>query len=673
MGELVCRHCGYNPVIGKRAADRLADQEAGIPAPPLTRRRRTNTEWMYGPGHWDSADTFALNLTLFGIGACVLPLFGLQWRPLILLGAYAAWVGLFLGLGGSALYSMRQRFGLGALAGMLALAAFGVSMRFSPPPEDDTLADDRDPTTVTSSSSSSNQSTQAPPPPPPVDEVLTLLSGPPAKADPVTWHAQHLNHSDLRVRHKCAKWLAASTPDKHKSLVARAFEPRLADESAEIRRLAVAGLAFAPDDRTVNLLLPLLDDRDPAVRSDVYKLLAKLKDARAITPVVHRLADHGPPAREAFDALAKEPAYADPITRAFESALTHQNTRMKILAAEELARWKGAGTVDTLIETLASESDAAVRRAMISTLARLKDPRAIPPLVNRLREDREPASEALTAFGPAAEKALIGVLKATANDKEVRLAACRILKTVGTKESVTVLRGTAADPDSDISLAAVEAWQKIDPDSLTPLVASIVDMQSTDPARHRAGLERLAEAKFDKTQQEEVARLLLKFVTHADESIRRPALVVLPAWATDATVKALLKLEDEKAEQLARRHAHTALGTLKDRKDAKQFALAIVKFVDVDRPEAAEALVALGPVAEPVVIEHLLYHKDSDEMILVGVNILGEIGLKTSRAIPELQKLILDKPDTFREPALRAIDSIRSRPLTPLRKPATQP
>jgi HEAT repeat protein len=569
---------------------------------------------------------------------------------------------------------MRQRFGLGALTGMLALTAFGVSLRFSPPPEQDTIAGDQKvQTSVATPGAPASPSNHAPPPPPP-DEVLTILGGPPSNVDPVTWHLRYLDHADQRVRFKCADWLAKNTPDKHKNLVARAFELRLGDENTHVRRLAVKGVGFYPDDRTVSVLVPLLDDRDSAIRGDVYALLAKLKDARAITPIVHRLADHGDVARQAFDALAKEPAYADPITRAFESALTHQSPRMRILAAGELARWKSSSTVDALIEALPNETDGQVRRAVMATLAQIKDPRAIPPLVNRLRDDREPASEALAAFGQASEKALLGVLKATANDKEVRLAACRILKTIGTRESLPVLRGAAADPDSDIALAAVEAWQKIDAASMTPLTASVIDMQSPDPARHRAGLERLAEAKFDKAQQEEIARLLLKFVLDPDETIRRPALIVLPAWANNETVKALLKLEDVNAEQLTRRHAHTALGALRDRPNARSFAEAIVKFVDADRPEAAEALVALGPVAEPAVIENLLYHKDSDEMITVGINILGEIGARTSRAIPELQKLILERPDPFREPALRAIEAIRSRPITPLRKPAaTQP
>ena len=49
------------------------------------------------------------------------------------------------------------------------------------------------------------------------------------------------------------------------------------------------------------------------------------------------------------------------------------------------------------------------------------------------------------------------------------------------------------------------------------------------PVRPIEFLERLAEAKFDKAHQEELARLLLKFVLDPDETIRRPALVVLPA------------------------------------------------------------------------------------------------------------------------------------------------
>lgn len=125
--------------------------------------------------------------------------------------------------------------------------------------------------------------------------------------------------------------------------------------------------------------------------------------------------------------------------------------------------------VPLLIKAL-NDPDAGVRVAVAKGLVRLKDPRAIEPLVNLLasgqgdqpyfRPNRESAAaEALVRMGPAAESAVLGLLKE--KNIETRCQACNILKQIGTRKSLTHLKDLTLNPSKELSEAAAEACRSI--------------------------------------------------------------------------------------------------------------------------------------------------------------------------------------------------------------------
>jgi hypothetical protein len=134
-----------------------------------------------------------------------------------------------------------------------------------------------------------------------------------------------------------------------------------------------------------------------------------------------------------------------------------------------LANHGGKEQVPLLIKSL-NDSDASVRTAVAKGLGRIKDPRAIEPLANCLatgqgdqpyfRPNRESAAaEALVRFGPAAEPAVIALLKE--KNVETRIQACNILKQIGSKKSLSTLRDLTSNPSKELSEAAAEACRAI--------------------------------------------------------------------------------------------------------------------------------------------------------------------------------------------------------------------
>ena len=78
--------------------------------------------------------------------------------------------------------------------------------------------------------------------------------------------------------------------------------------------------------------------------------------------------------------------------------------------------------------------------------------------------DRPRARRALEAFGPAAEKAVLPYLSDKEKDRGLRIEACHVLQTIGTRDSTAALEAvtrSAGPLDRDLVKAANEALAAI--------------------------------------------------------------------------------------------------------------------------------------------------------------------------------------------------------------------
>lgn len=129
-------------------------------------------------------------------------------------------------------------------------------------------------------------------------------------------------------------------------------------------------------------------------------------------------------------------------------------------AFKALGVWGTADTVPDLLKLLAA-ADAYNKANVVLALGQLKDERAIPPLTKLLSDPmlRREAVTALRAFGPKAEPAVLPYL----NDQDLylRIDVCRLLKDIGTKESVPALEKASQDKSQLLARAAKEALDAI--------------------------------------------------------------------------------------------------------------------------------------------------------------------------------------------------------------------
>ena len=151
------------------------------------------------------------------------------------------------------------------------------------------------------------------------------------------------------------------------------------------------------------------------------------------------------------------------------SLANDQDDTVRHAALTVLANHGAKEQAPLLIKAL-NDPDAGMRATVAKGLGRLKDPRAIEPLVNLLatgqndqpyyRPARESAAaEALVRIGGTAEPAVLALLKE--KNIETRCQVCSILKRIGTKKSLGALKDLTLNSSKELSEAAAEACRSI--------------------------------------------------------------------------------------------------------------------------------------------------------------------------------------------------------------------
>jgi hypothetical protein len=170
------------------------------------------------------------------------------------------------------------------------------------------------------------------------------------------------------------------------------------------------------------------------------------------------------PRRAAMERLvAAEPAEPrKEVLELIRPALDDADHFLRESSARALGVWAGADGRADLLRRLKEEDFPWVRWTLLEELGKLAGDEACRAVVASLARDRSSGvpTRVLRAFGPAAEKHVLPLLKEP--DAALRREACRILETVGTKESITALENTAKkDGDPSVTEAARMALEAI--------------------------------------------------------------------------------------------------------------------------------------------------------------------------------------------------------------------
>ncbi|MGE5189389.1 MAG: HEAT repeat domain-containing protein [Gemmatimonadota bacterium] len=250
-----------------------------------------------------------------------------------------------------------------------------------------------------------------------------------------------------------------------------------ADDSLAAKTAAIDRLLEAGGEEAARAILPYLKDRDLAVRSHAMRRLVDIGE-RAVDPLIGALAEEDT-RWLASGALIN---IGNDAVRKTVLALKNGNPAVRRNALFILRQLDARAAAPSIQEAL-SDPDHGVQVQAIQTIAQFGGEGA-QRLVRAKTESivpavRDAAIEALPKFGAASIPALSALLDYGKPD-DVRVAAIRALGTMGTRESLTYLDKSLADPSPLVRYyATLTLGDTNDPSVLDHLVRLMDDPDPT--------------------------------------------------------------------------------------------------------------------------------------------------------------------------------------------------
>ncbi len=329
------------------------------------------------------------------------------------------------------------------------------------------------------------------------------------------------------------------------------------------------------------------------------------------------------------------PARQAVVSQALVKLLGDPEEYTQKMAIHELATWGDAAATKALADALKTPSFRAWREA-IETLhgKRVADRAAAHAVAGWIKQDRGLVLRTLEEMGPAAEPALIALVKSK-EDSGMRADACGPLAAVGTEACFSTLTELASNQkDEQVARAAKDGLRKLEERRLTePQWKTVLDdLQSVDEEKRRRAAEHLAAVDRDAQHQPVVARALESLLTGTSERTQRDALRALLVWADAKSVKPLIeRCEDRQFNPW--REALVVIARI----DSSPRAVAIILArMSEDQDHAGRLLLQMHTAVEPVVVEAL--QTATDNRIRVGsCRLLESFG--TEASLPVLRGL----------------------------------
>lgn len=297
-----------------------------------------------------------------------------------------------------------------------------------------------------------------------------------------------------------------------------------------------------------------------------------------------------------------------------------------------------------LIKALAYESDRKICFEAAAALGRLKDPRAIDPLINALSDlDMEHhASESLVELGTPAVEPLIRALKH--NVPAVAYGAAKTLGKLGNRRAVESLIVALKDNDKTLRWCAVMALGRIgDTRAVEPLLAALQDKEGLIRSEAADALGKIGDA-----------RAAEPLVTMMYDSHSSPGEEV-------SAKNALAKIGVSAIHALMMRPGTLSFGLLTQiGSPVVESLLALLQHEDPwVRKNAAEAL---GKMRDARAVEPLIVALRDKESYVRTAAVMALGLLKDLRATEPLVAMLQDEKEEVRFRTTIALDSLRWKP-----------
>lgn len=321
-------------------------------------------------------------------------------------------------------------------------------------------------------------------------------------------------------------WAAWTAGEHEVGATGDALLAALSDSDARVRSRAVSSLGLLADPRAGDRLMRIVvHDPDPTTRERASEALVMLSTPR-------------PEGRSPQPALAKLRS-TDPFVR--------------LDGAKALQKLRDHRTIGPALEALAAERDLQVRRELITAIAGLDDPIAVPPMVIIARTDSaEVRPFAIAALATLDDSRAVAPLIQLARDPDaqVRRYSLRALAVLDRPEGYPAVLDALSDPVVEVRS---EAWK-----GLARVAAGGMQKEASDRAAARLENEpddllrgQLAATlgNFGRVGEKAHEKALVRALEDPVAGVRRAAAAALGRIGSPATEKALAEVAKREAKK----------------------------------------------------------------------------------------------------------------------------
>lgn len=378
----------------------------------------------------------------------------------------------------------------------------------------------------------------------------------------------------------------------------KAVEPlirSLKDGEREVRHAAAFALGNLRAPEAVEPLIEMLQDGEGDVRCAAIRALGKIGDKRALKPVVEKLKDRSTYViEEAIKSLGeiKDPEAIGPLIAIMKDEKLNEKLAAQYHAVLSLVNI-GEPAVELLIASLRNERSHGNRLRAIDALAKIGRP-AVESLIQSLRDgDRYVREGAAEALGRIKDSRAVIPLLETLNDHGINHESVRSLGMIG-EPSVKPLLDMTGVKDPQVRMYVIEALGETkDRRALDPLMKALRDPDPRVRANAAKGL--------GKIMDRQVVQPLIEILGDRNAYARNCAAEALGMIKDKRAVKPLMELLDSDPD--SRWHAIEALGRLGD----KQAVNKICFFLrDKNQQLRLKASEALGEIGDPCAVDALI-------------------------------------------------------------------
>ncbi len=442
------------------------------------------------------------------------------------------------------------------------------------------------------------------------------------------------------------------------------FITLLKDPSAEIRAKAAYALGKLKDPKAVDPLVEALHDEDVKVKRTAVIALGKFDDPRIFDPLLELAGErlgYKNPLKDTFLSIAKKTSEI--------KVVTYRKDGIKYISKDRRGIPKGVKiikrmvhplAVDKLINTL-NKPDSKVKLSVLNIIWNFEDER-IEPILIKFLDDPSPnvKKQAITSLSNYASNKAVPKLINALKDKDdgVRAAAAKALERFQDKRALIPLIGSLDDSNGAVREAAARTLGKLhDKRALTPLI------EKRNDSNYRVRQAVLSSLRsFDDPS---LLGLYIDMLKDESPYVRRTAVGNVRKTPDKRAVEPLILLLNDPDSDVPSIAAE-ALGKIGDKRAVEPLIKALNGEFNRNRRFRGDERIqrkaagALGMIGDKTAVLALIKTLDDKDL---GINfktaIIKALGLtKNKQAAPALIKLLSDERSRIRQQALLAIGEI---------------